>query len=84
MKAYSDIFGTSEKALRLRSKRMELIASNIANADMFEGKCCDFKKIMEKELGQKSNTYNDTMDYLESRVSKIRANLKSGETQQCS
>tara|TARA_A100000172_G_scaffold79342_1_gene66223 strand:+ start:3105 stop:3353 length:249 start_codon:yes stop_codon:yes gene_type:complete len=74
-KSYSDIFGNSEKALRLRSKRVELIASNIANADSFAGKCFDFKKIMEKELGQKSNTYNDTIEYLESRVSRIRANL---------
>jgi flagellar basal body rod protein FlgB len=84
LKAYSDIFGTSEKALRLRSKRVELIASNIANADMFEGRRFDFKKIMQKELGQKSNTYNDTMEYLESRVSRIRANLKSGAAHKCS
>ena len=79
MKAHSDIFGTSEKALRLRSKRMGLIASNIANADMFEGRRFDFKKIMQKELGQKRNTYNDTMQSLESRVSRIRANLKKGD-----
>tara|TARA_R100001510_G_C7549854_1_gene134082 strand:+ start:137 stop:322 length:186 start_codon:yes stop_codon:yes gene_type:complete len=60
---------------------MGLIASNIANADMFEGRRFDFKKIMQKELGQKRNTYNDTMQSLESRVCRIRTNLKSGEAQ---
>ena len=55
MEAYSDIFGTTEKALRLRSKRMELISGNIANADVdnYKSKDFDFKKIMSKELAGK-------------------------------
>ena len=52
MEAYSNIFGTTEKALQLRSKRMELISGNIANADVdnYKSKDFDFKKIMSKEL----------------------------------
>ncbi len=55
LEAYSDIFGTTEKALRLRSKRMELISGNIANADVnnYKSKDFDFKKIMSKELAGK-------------------------------
>ena len=46
MDAYNDIFGTTAKALDLRSKRMELISSNIANADVagYKSKDIDFKK----------------------------------------
>ena len=79
MKAYSDIFGSSEKALRLRTKRMELIAGNIANADSvnFKSKSFDFKTIMRKELAP-SESYTATMEHLEGRVKRIREALKRG------
>ena len=52
MEAYTDIFGDTGKALRLRSKRMELISSNIANADVadYKSRDIDFKKIMSKSM----------------------------------
>lgn len=52
MEAYTDIFGDTGKALRLRSKRMELISSNIANADVadYKSRDIDFKKIMSKSV----------------------------------
>jgi flagellar basal-body rod protein FlgB len=52
MEAYTDIFGDTDKALRLRSKRMELISSNIANADVagYKSRDIDFKKIMSKSM----------------------------------
>tara|TARA_B100000886_G_C20126854_1_gene368248 strand:+ start:109 stop:525 length:417 start_codon:yes stop_codon:yes gene_type:complete len=58
LEAYSDIFGTTEKALRLRSKRMELISGNIANADVnnYKSRDFDFKKIMSKELSGKAQS----------------------------
>ena len=62
MEAYSDIFGDTGKALRLRSKRMELISSNIANADVtgYKSKDIDFKKIMSKEIaGTLQGTHRD-------------------------
>ena len=53
MDAYNDIFGTTAKALDLRSKRMEMISSNIVNADVagYKSKDIDFKKMMSKEMG---------------------------------
>ncbi|MAW46670.1 MAG: flagellar basal-body rod protein FlgB [Gammaproteobacteria bacterium TMED30] len=60
MDAYNDIFGTTAKALDLRSKRMELISSNIANADVvgYKAKDMDFKKLMSKEMsGALNNTH---------------------------
>jgi flagellar basal-body rod protein FlgB len=52
MEAYTDIFGDTAKAMRLRAKRMELITSNIANADVegYKAKDIDFKKIMSKTI----------------------------------
>jgi len=52
MEAYTDIFGDTAKAMRLRAKRMELISSNIANADVqgYKAKDIDFKKLMAKEM----------------------------------
>ena len=49
MDAYNDIFGTTAKALDLRSKRMEMISSNIVNADVagYKSKDIDFKKMIE-------------------------------------
>lgn len=60
MDALNDIFGTTAKALDLRSKRMELISSNIANADVagYKSKDIDFKKLMSKEMaGVLNNTH---------------------------
>ena len=60
MDAYNDIFGTTAKALDLRSKRMEMISSNIANADVagYKSKDIDFKKMMSKEMsGMLNNTH---------------------------
>ena len=60
MDALNDIFGTTAKALDLRSKRMELISSNIANADVagYKAKDIDFKKLMSKEMsGVLNNTH---------------------------
>ena len=52
MDALNDIFGTTAKALDLRSKRMELISSNIANADVagYKSKDIDLGKLMSKEM----------------------------------
>ena len=52
MEAYTDIFGDTGRALRLRSKRMELISSNIANADVagYKSRDIDFKKIMSRSM----------------------------------
>ena len=57
MDAYNNIFGTTAKALDLRSKRMELISSNIANADVngYKSKDIDFKKLMAKEMSSVLN-----------------------------
>ena len=61
MDAYNDIFGTTAKALDLRSKRMEMISSNIANADVagYKAKDIDFRKMMAKEM---QGTVNNTDD----------------------
>ncbi len=55
MEAYADILGSTEKALRLRSKRMELISGNITNADVdnYKARDFDFKKMMSKEMAGK-------------------------------
>ena len=52
MDAYNEIFGDTGKALKLRSKRMELITSNISNANVegYKSRDIDFKKIMSKTL----------------------------------
>lgn len=48
MKILSDVFGIHESALRVRSQRLELLASNIANADTpnFKARDIDFKVVM--------------------------------------
>ena len=52
MEAYTDIFGDTGKALRLRSTRMELISSNLANADVagYKSRDIDFKKLMSQSM----------------------------------
>ena len=58
MEAYTDIFGDTDKALRLRSKRMELISSNIANADVagYKSRDIDFKKLMSRSMADSLQT----------------------------
>ena len=48
MKLLDNPFGLHEKALSLRNQRLELIASNIANADTphFKARDLDFKKVL--------------------------------------
>ena len=76
LEAYEDVFGTSAQALRLRSKRMALIASDIANADSsFADKALDFKAIMAKELAP-SVRYEQTMKHLTDRCERIRNSLR--------
>lgn len=60
MDAYTEIFGTTERALRLRSTRMATISSNLANADVqgYKSRDIDFKKIMADEASEKMTTTN--------------------------
>lgn len=46
---FDSVFGIHEKALEVRSRRSEVIANNIANADTpgFQAKDVDFKSILE-------------------------------------
>ena len=52
MSVFDGIFGLHERALELRQTRLELLASNIANADTpnFKAKDLDFKKAMGESL----------------------------------
>lgn len=51
MKLFENPFGIHEQAIAVRNKRMELIASNIANADTphYKARDLDFKKILGAE-----------------------------------
>ena len=51
MKLLDNPFGIHERALAVRSQRLELIAGNIANADTphFKARDLDFKKILAAE-----------------------------------
>jgi len=48
---FDSVFGIHEKALDVRSRRSEILANNIANADTpgFEAKDLDFRSILEGE-----------------------------------
>jgi flagellar basal-body rod protein FlgB len=48
MKILDSVLGVHEKALQVRSQRMELLAANIANADTpkFKARDVDFKQVM--------------------------------------
>ena len=50
MPAFSQAFGIHEKALSVRSQRMEVIARNIANADTpnFKAQDVDFKAMLKE------------------------------------
>ena len=51
MEIYNNIFGPTEQALDLRSKRLSMISSNIANSDVkgYKAQDMDFKKIMAEQ-----------------------------------
>jgi len=48
MNIYPDNFGIHETALRTRSRQLELLATNIANADTphFKARAIDFKQVL--------------------------------------
>ncbi|AJW46674.1 flagellar basal body rod protein FlgB [Ralstonia mannitolilytica] len=50
------LFGFQEQALRLRSQRHQILASNIANADTpnFKARDFDFQSALQKAVGQHS------------------------------
>ena len=59
MKIFDSAFGIHEKALNLRSQRLEVIAKNIANADTphFKAQDIDFKRALsEAHSSQRLNT----------------------------
>ncbi|WP_197328748.1 flagellar basal body rod protein FlgB [Ralstonia syzygii] len=52
------LFGFQEQALRLRSQRHQLLASNIANADTpsYKARDFDFQSALQKAVGQQSGS----------------------------
>ncbi|CAJ0809505.1 MULTISPECIES: flagellar basal body rod protein FlgB [Ralstonia] len=50
------LFGFQEQALRLRSQRHQILASNIANADTpnYKARDFDFQSALQKAVGQQS------------------------------
>jgi flagellar basal-body rod protein FlgB len=60
VKVIDDALGVHAQALGLRSKRMELLARNIANADTphFKAKDMDFKSILKDTRESTLNTTN--------------------------
>ena len=50
--AFDDLFGIHETALRLRARRTEVLASNIANADTpgYKARDFDFNAMLRQEL----------------------------------
>ena len=61
MNLLSNAFGIHEKALGLRSQRLELIAKNIANADTpnFKAKDLDFASVLKQTQDATLNTTNN-------------------------
>ena len=59
MKIFDSVFGVHEKALDLRSQRLEVLAKNIANADTphYKAQDIDFKRALsEAHSSQSLNT----------------------------
>ena len=59
MKIFDSVFGVHEKALDLRSQRLEVLAKNIANADTphYKAQDIDFKRALsEAQSSQSLNT----------------------------
>lgn len=54
MAGIDNIFGIHEQALRVRSKRIEMIANNIANVDTpgYKARDLDFKAILAKQASE--------------------------------
>ena len=52
MSVFDGIFGVHEQALKMRQSRLELLASNMANADTpnFKAKDLNFQKAMDETL----------------------------------
>ena len=57
------IFGIHEQALQIRTKRAELLANNLANADTpnFKAKDIDFRKAMQDASGEMKSPYQSEM-----------------------
>jgi flagellar basal-body rod protein FlgB len=47
-----DVFGIHEQALKLRARRGEVLAANLANADTpgFKARDIDFRKVLDQQL----------------------------------
>lgn len=60
MKILADTFGIHENALRVRSRRLELLATNIANANTphFKARDIDFKAVLGRVQTDAINTTN--------------------------
>ena len=58
MDVFSNAFGIHERALAVRSQRMEVLARNIANADTphFKAKDIDFKSVLKQTRDDALNT----------------------------
>lgn len=59
MKLLDNAFGIHEQALQVRSRRMEVLAKNIANADTpnFKAKDVDFKSVLSATSAQDSQVF---------------------------
>ena len=57
------IFGIHEQALRVRTKRAEVLANNLANADTpsFKAKDIDFRKALQDASGEMKGSYQTEM-----------------------
>ncbi len=53
MKIFDSVFGVHERALDLRSQRMEILSRNIANADTpnFKARDLEFSKVLSETQG---------------------------------
>jgi len=64
MTTISNVFGIHAQALQLRSQRVELLASNIANADTpyFKARDVDFKQALGAAQASLKTTHNRHFD----------------------
>lgn len=58
--SFSNALGVHEHALELRSKRAEVLANNLANADTpgFKARDIDFQSMLKQQMSGKSNEQN--------------------------
>lgn len=68
--------GAHDDALMLRSKRAEIIASNLANADTpgYKAKDIDFKEAMSNAMGTRSEFKKDSLKMATSNSKHIQGN----------